>query len=62
MIDNDAMTQNGGAMMYDTAAPIYEADDFGDEPNLVNCTWIVWAERWVDMTLSTTKFQRFLMR
>jgi hypothetical protein len=23
---------------------------------------IVWMERWVDMTLSTTKFQSFLMR
>jgi hypothetical protein len=43
--------------------PIDEnTDTFVGEPNLVNRIWIVWAERWVDMTPSTMKFHSFLMR
>jgi hypothetical protein len=43
--------------------PIDEnTDAFGGESNLVNRIWIVWVERWVDMTPSTTKSHSFLMR
>jgi hypothetical protein len=84
IINDDAMTWNRGAKMYDTGAPIYEPDGKEDETRgkepiveesvdgfrallfwLMSLTVegrIVWMERWVDMTPSTTKFQSFLMR
>jgi len=84
IVHDDAMTQNRGAKMYDTGAPIYEPDGKEDETrgkepiveesvdgfrtllfwltSLIVEGRIVWMERWVDMTPSTTKFQSFLMR